>query len=251
MASLTVENYLKAILQQSQANDSDSVTTGQLAAAVKVSPGTVTSMLKTLSDSGLASYKPYEGVSLTKAGRTLALRMLRRHRLLETFLVRTLDLTWDQVHEEAENMEHAVSDVLIDRIDAYLGHPVVDPHGDPIPAADGLMRADCAELVPLSDCNLHESVTVVRVINQQPEFLRYLSENGFKIGVTAIVENNSVEAGIITSRVGDRPVTLGRPAAAQVLVERHSQSTPQMRKNSNTRPEVPNGKKRTSRNAKK
>ena len=140
MPSLTVENYLKAILQLVIATNSEWISTGQLAATVNVSPGTVTSMLKTLAESGLATYKPYEGVSLTKAGRSLALRMLRRHRLIELFLVRTLDLTWDQVHEEAENMEHAVSDMLIERMDEFLDRPETDPHGDPIPAADGLMR---------------------------------------------------------------------------------------------------------------
>src|SRR5262249_47050882 len=150
MPSLTVENYLKAILQLVITTQSEWISTGQLAASVSVSPGSVTSMLKTLSESGLATYKPYEGVSLTKAGRTLALRMLRRHRLLELFLVRTLNLTWDQVHEEAENMEHAVSDVLIDRIDEFLGKPETDPHGDPIPSADGLMRGRGSTAVPLS-----------------------------------------------------------------------------------------------------
>src|SRR5262245_6089342 len=152
MPSLTVENYLKAVLQLVIATKSEWVSTGQLALTLKVSPGTVTSMLKTLSDSGLARYKPYRGVSLTKQGRALALRMLRRHRLIELFLVRTLNLTWDQVHEEAENMEHSVSDMLIDRIDEYLGRPETDPHGDPIPAANGMMRGDAAQAVPLSTC---------------------------------------------------------------------------------------------------
>src|ERR1043166_5312354 len=98
-------------------------------------------MLKPLSESGLAQYIPYEGDRLTDAGRTLALRVLRRHRLIELFLSRTLKMTWDEVHEEAENMEHAVSDLLIDRIDAFLGYPATDPHGDPIPKADGTLVA--------------------------------------------------------------------------------------------------------------
>ena len=137
MASLTVENYLKAIYQICLARDRKTAATGEVAQTLEVAPGTVTSMLKTLAESGLANYMPYEGVSLTPAGAALALRVLRRHRLIELFLVKTLELTWDEVHEEAENMEHAVSDLLIDRIDAYLGHPKVDPHGDPIPTADG------------------------------------------------------------------------------------------------------------------
>lgn len=219
MPSLTVENYLKAILQLLIAHKSDSVSTGQLAAAVQVSPGTVTSMLKTLSESGLATYKPYEGVSLTKAGRSLAMRMLRRHRLIELFLVRTLNLTWDQVHEEAENMEHAVSDMLIDRIDEYLEHPATDPHGDPIPTADGLMRGTPSATVPLSTCAAKSKVRIARVTNQQPEFLRYLSENGLELGASVVVEENSSAAGTVTLRIGRKLVPLGHPAAGQLQVE--------------------------------
>jgi DtxR family Mn-dependent transcriptional regulator len=219
MPSLTVENYLKAILQLVIATKSEWISTGQLAATVNVSPGSVTSMLKTLSESGLATYKPYEGVSLTKAGKTLALRMLRRHRLLELFLVRTLNLTWDQVHEEAENMEHAVSDVLIDRIDEFLGKPETDPHGDPIPSADGLMRGRGHTSVPLSACAVSSKVRIVRVLNQQPEFLRYLTEAGLELGATATIAENSAEGGLVTARVGKKTVSLGHGAAEQLLVE--------------------------------
>jgi DtxR family Mn-dependent transcriptional regulator len=219
MPSLTVENYLKAILQLVIAGQADWISTGQLAAALNVSPGTVTSMLKTLSESGLAVYKPYEGASLTKAGRNLALRMVRRHRLIELFLVRTLNLTWDQVHEEAENMEHAVSDMLIDRMDEYLGHPATDPHGDPIPTAEGQMRGTTSSTIPLSSCASKSRIRIARVTNQQPEFLRYLAENGLALGATAVVEENSAEAGIITAKVGRRLVSLGHPAAGQLQVE--------------------------------
>ena len=137
MASLTVENYVKTIHLIATAQSGSPVTTGQVATALEVSPGTVTSMLKTLDAARLATHRPYEGVALTKAGRVLALRVIRRHRLLELFLLRTLDMSWDEVHDEAEHLEHAVSDLLVDRIDAFLGHPDVDPHGDPIPPADG------------------------------------------------------------------------------------------------------------------
>jgi len=219
MPSLTVENYLKVILQLGIAGKTDSISTGQLASAMGVSPGTVTSMLKTLAESGLAAYRPYEGVSLTKAGRNLAMRMLRRHRLIELFLVRTLNLTWDQVHEEAENMEHAVSDTLIDRIDEYLDHPATDPHGDPIPTAEGQMRGSNPSTVPLSTCTSKKKVKIARVTNQQPDFLRHLSETGLELGATVVVEENSPEAGIITTRVGRKLVSLGLPAAGQLQVE--------------------------------
>jgi DtxR family Mn-dependent transcriptional regulator len=219
MPSLTVENYLKAILQLAGAANSDWVSTGQLATTLSVSPGTVTSMLKTLAESGLASYKPYEGVSLTKAGRNLALRVLRRHRLLELFLVKTLDLTWDQVHAEAENMEHSVSDMLIERIDEFLGRPETDPHGDPIPSADGLMRGSATAAIPLSSCPASSRVRIVRVLNQQPEFLRYVTETGLEPGATATVEQNSAEGGLISAKVGRKVVSLGHRAAEQLLVE--------------------------------
>lgn len=222
MASLTVENYLKATLQLAATTQSDWVSTGQLAAALRVTPGTVTSMCKTLAESGLAMYKPYSGVSLTKAGRALAIRILRRHRLIELFLVRTLDLTWDQVHDEAERMEHAVSDTLIDRIDAFLGHPETDPHGDPIPTAEGQLRT-LANAIPLSACEPGLTVKVVRVLNQQADFLRYLTDNGLALGAIATVASNTPTAGIITVQSGGRTIALGHPAAENLLVKPESE----------------------------
>ena len=220
MPSLTVENYLKAALQIETRSGNDTVSTGELAAALGVSPGTVTSMLKTLAESGLASYKPYEGMRLTKAGRRLALRMLRRHRLIELFLVQTLNLSWDQVHEEAEHMEHSVSDFLVDRIDDYLGHPAVDPHGDPIPSADGELRGHVDAAVSLATCEPGTRVRFVRVTNQGADFLRYLSEMGFELGAEGLVEQNNPEAGIVTATVGSGSVSLGHAAADSVLVEK-------------------------------
>jgi len=135
VASATVESYVKAIHGLAQLQVDQPVTTGRLAAAMGVSPGTVTSMLKTLHDAQLASYTPYEGARLTQAGLALALRVLRRQRLLESFLCQSLGLAWEQVHEDAERMEHQVSDRLIERIDERLGHPKFSTHGEPIPAA--------------------------------------------------------------------------------------------------------------------
>jgi DtxR family Mn-dependent transcriptional regulator len=218
MPSLTVENYLKAIWQIAAATDSSSVSTGKLAQSLKVSPGTVTSMQKTLAEAGLAEYRPYEGVSLTEAGRTLALRMLRRHRLIELFLVQTLGLTWDQVHEEAENMEHAVSDFLIDRIDDFLGNPTCDPHGDPIPNADGDLRSSGEESRSLSEVASGSRVRLVRVLNQDADFLRYLTDSDLSIGATACVEQVAAAAGMVSLRRGDRSIAMGREAAEQLLV---------------------------------
>lgn len=201
MPSLTVENYLKTILQISMKTGQESVSPGQIALTLTVAPGTVTSMLKTLAESELAEYKPYEGVKLTKSGWSLAMRMLRRHRLIEQFLVNTLQLTWDQVHGEAENMEHAVSDFLIDRIDEFLGHPASDPHGDPIPNAEGEMRGAIVPTVALTDCVVGTAFRLVRVTNQKAEFLRFLSDSGIEIGIEGtVLENNSI-SGIMTMQL--------------------------------------------------
>ncbi|MEX2175693.1 MAG: metal-dependent transcriptional regulator, partial [Pirellulaceae bacterium] len=195
---------------------SNSAATGQLAGALNVSPGTVTSMLKTLSESGLATYTPYEGVRLTAAGTALALRVLRRHRLVELFLVKTLDLNWDEVHEEAENMEHAVSDLLVDRIDEYLGYPAADPHGDPIPKADGTVaRTDGRRLPELS---AGERFCILRVTDQSSDFLRYLTESGLELGASGTIVANRSEAGVITLEVAGQVTTLAHGIADRLLV---------------------------------
>jgi DtxR family transcriptional regulator, Mn-dependent transcriptional regulator len=219
MTTLTVENYLKAVLQTTLRTGVDWVTTGQLATLMSVSPGTVTSMMKTLSEAGHAEYRPYEGVRLTQEGRAVAMRMLRRHRLIELFLVKTLDLTWDQVHEEAEHMEHAVSDRLIDRIDEFLQRPSTDPHGDPIPSADGEMRVKGERAIPLSEVATGTRVRIVRVVDQGGEFLRFLSDSGVSLNKIGTVRHNSSEAGIVTTEFDGHPISLGLPAAAQILVE--------------------------------
>jgi DtxR family Mn-dependent transcriptional regulator len=215
MASLTVENYVKAIYQLAKADDA-AVATGQIATALNVLPGTVTSMLKTLDESRLATYTPYEGVRLTPAGRALALRVVRRHRLIEQFLVETLKLTWDEVHEEAENMEHAVSDWLIDRIDAALGFPKVDPHGEPIPKADGTVAATVDRR--LADCSAGERFHVARVVDQTPEFLRFLSQAGLSIGSSGSLVANDSTADKVTVLVGGANRILSREMAGKLMV---------------------------------
>ena len=139
LPSSTVENYLKAIfLGEGQLpGDQRLLPMGQLANALGVAPGTATTMIKALAESGLVEYEPYNGVRLSPAGSRLAALVLRRHRLVELFLVNVLGMRWDEVHEEAELLEHVVSDRLIERIDELLGHPEVDPHGDPIPSREG------------------------------------------------------------------------------------------------------------------
>lgn len=216
MPSLTVENYVKTIFQICSGQSGQPAATGQLAAALNVSPGTVTSMLKTLSESGLATYTPYEGVRLTPAGNALALRVMRRHRLIELFLAQTLSLTWDEVHEEAEHMEHAVSDRLVDRIDVYLGYPQVDPHGDPIPRADGSLETPASRT--LAECQVGYQFRLARVVDQSPEFLRFLTESGLTLGTLGSVLANRVEAGIVTVLVDGQQTSLGREAAEKIFV---------------------------------
>jgi DtxR family Mn-dependent transcriptional regulator len=216
VASLTIENYVKAIYQIAAGQDGKAAATGQLAESLAVAPGTVTSMLKTLSEAGLAEYVPYEGARLTAAGRTLALRVLRRHRLIELFLVRTLDLTWDEVHAEAEHMEHAVSDLLIDRIDAFLGHPATDPHGDPIPKADGTVAGSTGQR--LSQLAVGQKFRVVRVLDQSPDFLRYLTETGLRLDAQGRVAANRAESGTVTIEVAGKQTTLAHGVADRLLV---------------------------------
>ncbi len=217
MASLTVENYVKTIyLIASREPSGQAVATGELAQALSVSPGTVTGMLKTLSEAKLATYTPYEGARLTAGGVHLALAVLRRHRLIELFLSQTLNLAWDEVHEEAEHLEHAVSDRLVDRIDAYLGHPAVDPHGDPIPRADGSLTEP--EGLPLGSMPKGQRFRLVRVVEQDPEFLRYLTECGLDLGIEGRIAENRRESGAVIVAIGDRSLALGLDAAAKVLV---------------------------------
>jgi DtxR family transcriptional regulator, Mn-dependent transcriptional regulator len=215
--SLTVENYVKAIaLISARDHVGNAVATGELAQALNVAPGTVTGMLKTLSEASLATYTPYEGARLTRTGQELAMKIIRRHRLLELFLVQTLNMSWDEVHEEAEHMEHAVSERLIDRIDAFLGHPAVDPHGDPIPRADGSLTE--IQGIPLSKLRPGQRFRVVRVVDQDPTFLRYLTECGLDLNATGALAENRSEAGALVIRILKRTVALGLNAAGKVIV---------------------------------
>jgi len=220
LPSLTVENYVKTIEQISSGQDGRPASTGQIAAALGVSPGTVTSMLKTLDAARLATHRPYEGVALTRAGRGLALRVIRRHRLIELFLLRTLDMSWDEVHDEAEHMEHAVSDLLVERIDAFLGRPDVDPHGDPIPRADAvsLAAADEGPVRPLATCGAGTAFRLARVLDQSPDFLRYLTDCGLALGTLGAVESNPDGAGLMRIRVGDRGLAIAIGAAGKLVV---------------------------------
>jgi DtxR family transcriptional regulator, Mn-dependent transcriptional regulator len=219
LASQTVENYLKAIYvaQGAQENPEGLVPMGQIAAALAVVPGTATTMVKTLAESGLVRYEPYLGVRLTPAGERLAALVLRRHRLIEQFLVQVLGMNWSEVHDEAERLEHAVSERLIDLIDEMLGRPSVDPHGDPIPGPEGdLPRQIYTDLLsaPLG-CGL----LVARVTAQDAEFLRFIEQRQLKPGQRVEIEMRDPASDSVTVRSGSgQRTTIGTRAASKVLV---------------------------------
>ena len=218
-ASSTVENYLKTIYLGVHAlpDGQRLLAMGQLAAALGVAPGTATTMVKTLAESGLAEYEPYSGVTLTPAGEKLAALVLRRHRLIELFLVKMMGFRWDEVHDEAELMEHAVSDRLIDRIDEMLGRPESDPHGDPIPTSEGTVKA--LPLETLLTCPLNTRVTVTRVVDQDKVFLRFIESNNLKPGESIEVEERNAASDSVRVRGSDdRRVTIGTRAASKLLV---------------------------------
>jgi DtxR family Mn-dependent transcriptional regulator len=219
-ASSTVENYLKAIYlaQAATGRERALVPMGQLATSLGVVPGTATTMVKTLADSGLVKYEPYAGVRLTAAGERLATMVLRRHRLIELFLVEVMGMSWAEVHDEAERLEHAVSDRLVERIDEMLGHPTVDPHGDPIPDAQGaVQRGDYQTLLT---CPLQTPLVVSRVMDQDAAFLRFLEDQQLKPGEQIAIEARDAAADAVrVRRRNNEQITLGTRAASKLLVE--------------------------------
>jgi DtxR family Mn-dependent transcriptional regulator len=216
--SQTVENYLKTIFQAQMALEEGAlVPMGQLATALGVVPGTATTMVKALADSGLAHYEPYVGVRLSPAGEKLAALVLRRHRLIELFLVKVVGMSWTEVHDEAEHLEHAVSDRLIERIDEMLGRPAVDPHGDPIPDPEGTLAIP--EYDNLLTCPIGAPVTISRVSDQDRAFLQFAETHDLRPGDVVRVEERSAEGDSVRVRGRDeRRVTIGARAASKVLV---------------------------------
>ena len=164
------------------------MTSSQLAARLALAPSSVTEMVKKLVDQGLVEHAPYGAIVLTVAGRAAALRMVRRHRLIETWLVEAFDYSWDEVHEEAEVLEHALSDRLLDAIDAQLGHPDRDPHGDPIPSAAGVLPLTMGVL--LADCAPGVRGRVVRISDRDPDVLRRLADAG--VGIDSLVRAGEI-----------------------------------------------------------
>lgn len=219
LPSSTVENYLKTIYkaQAAQPDRGRLVPMGHLAQALNVVPGTATTMVKALAESGLVHYEPYAGVRLTPAGEKLAALVLRRHRLIELFLVKVLGMSWAEVHDEAERLEHAASDKLIDRIDNMLGRPATDPHGDPIPDSSGSMVV--RDYQTLLTCPLGTPVVLTRVTDQDAAFLRFLEGNSLKPGQKLRIEARDDAADQVVVRgKRDAKITIGMRAAAKLQV---------------------------------
>lgn len=202
----SVEDYLKAIYQLSP--EGRPAATSEIAHLLALSAPSVTGMVKRLSEHGLLEHIPYRGVQLTDEGRRAALRMVRRHRLLETYLVEFLGYTWDTVHPEAERLEHAVSDEIIERMATALGNPSVDPHGDPIPAADGSIQELAS--TPLSEIPVGEQVEIHRVHESQPERLRYMASLGLRPGVVVTVVDRQPFDDLVTIDVDGVQHVIGR-----------------------------------------
>ncbi len=209
-----IEDYCKAIWRL--AEDGRPVAPGDIAASLGVTPASVTGMLRKLTALQLVSWAPYQAIELTEAGRLIAIETIRHHRLIELFLAETLGMPWDRVHEEAERLEHVVSDELEERMDAALGYPRFDPHGDPIPTRDGVFAS--RPLEALTDAQVGGTYQIARVSDQDPELLRYLGELGLYPGVTFDVDGIEPYHGPLRLSLAGRPVLLGRAAATHIQI---------------------------------
>jgi DtxR family Mn-dependent transcriptional regulator len=212
--SPAIEDYLKAIYTLRIAHPQ--VTTSLLAEHIGVKPASVTGMLKTLADLHLVSYTPYHGVELTAAGQRIALEVVRHHRLIELYLVEALGYSWDEVHDEAEALEHVISEKLEARIAAHLGHPLFDPHGDPIPSLEGTLPH--GDDVALANLTAGAEGEIVRVCDQHPDRLRYLAELGLTPGARLEVVASAPFDGPISVRVGGAVHPLDRRLAREIYV---------------------------------
>lgn len=201
----SVEDYLKAIYRLTP--EGRAAGTSEIANLLELAPASVSGMVKRLSEHGLLEHVPYKGVQLTEEGRRAALRTIRRHRLIEAYLVAFLGYTWDTVHDEAERLEHAVSDQLVERMASVLGHPSVDPHGDPIPDVDGAIHEPAS--TPLSELPEGIPVELRRVDESDPERLRYIASIGLQPGARVLVVDRQPFDGPITIEVEGQSHVIG------------------------------------------
>ena len=216
--SFTEENYLKAIYALSHFYEASEVSTNQISDRLKNKAATVTDMLKRLAEKKLISYKPYQGVKLTEKGRTTAIKVIRKHRLWEVFLVEKLKFSWDEVHEIAEQLEHIHSDELIEKLDDFLGKPKFDPHGDPIPDAAG--KFSTQKSIALSLANKKASLVITGVTDHSKAFLQYISNNGLKLGDNLKIEDSNEYDQSLKIKINNKHILfLSNKAASNILVE--------------------------------
>ncbi len=218
MPSEAVENYLKALEALCRESPTGEAGMKRLAAVVGVTTGTATSMAKKLAAAKLAKYERFGGVSLTLKGQAAARDILRRHRLIETFLVETLKLDWSVVHDEAERLEHAISPTVLEALDRHLGRPSTDPHGDPIPDGDG--GVDEAKGRSLSEFATGATVRVTRIADQDQAFLSFVARHGLKPGAKArVLAMDTAAQSLQIEAKGHPPVSLGVDAARKIMAE--------------------------------
>lgn len=214
-ASRVVQDYLKRLLGATEWGG-NSLSVSGLAQKMGVAPSTASENVRRLDKLGLITHVPYRGITLTEKGEKLALKMVRKHRILETYLHQKLGYPWDLVHAEAEELEHAASDKLIAAMERALGSPQVDPHGDPIPTSDGILPK--VSMMPLGQAPLNTPVTVTRIKDSQAELLRFLESVGVVPGCQLLPLEIIPEAGIMRLKVAGKEITLGKPAVAAIWV---------------------------------
>lgn len=214
MNTLAEENYLKSIYHLALSNES--VSTNQLAALLNTKASSVTDMLKKLAEKELINYTPYQGVTLTAAGEKIAINIIRKHRLWEYFLVEKLNFKWDEVHEMAEEMEHISSNELIDRLDKFMGFPKYDPHGDPIPDAEGKFKAH--DLKPVSGVDINTNGVISGVRDHSVAFLQYLDKQGLTIGKKICVMDVVEFDRSMVLQLGEKTIQISREVANNLLI---------------------------------
>lgn len=212
--SQAVEDYLKTIYTLE--TEGDKATTTRIADALEVSSASATNMVKRLAKMGLVDYESYKGASLTNSGRKIALEIIRHHRLLELYLLEVMGYSWDEVHEEAEKLEHHISERFEDKIAKLLDDPTHDPHGDPIPTKEGLMPQMDAH--PLIEADIEQDYIVSRVKDQDPELLRYLEKIGLLPGIKIRVKEKAPFKGPIHLLIEDKEQVIGNDVARNIFI---------------------------------
>ncbi len=212
--SQAIEDYIKAIYILG-VDTEGGVSTTKIAEALEVSSASVTNMIKKLAKMGLVRYESYYGAELTDSGKKIALEIIRHHRLLELYLKEVMGYSWDEVHDEAEKLEHHISEQFEDKIAELLNNPTHDPHGDPIPSKDGVMPEIANE--PLTEAEIGEQVMLGRVANQDPELLRYLEEIGLIPGIVLEVVKKAPFNGPITIKIEDEELVVGYEIAVNLF----------------------------------